>query len=48
VGGLWLAGGLAVTAFSYGSAGPGGRYVITTGAIIYGAYRIMRGLARRP
>jgi hypothetical protein len=46
VGGLWLGGGLIVTLGSLAMASGGGRYVITTGAIAYGLFRIFRGLGR--
>lgn len=44
VGALWLGGGLAVTVISYSAASGGGRFVVTTGAIVYGAFRVLRGL----
>lgn len=46
VGSLWLGGGALVTAASYSAASGGGRYVVTTGAIVYGLWRIVRGLMR--
>lgn len=46
VGGAWLIGGLFVTVLSFQTASDGGRYVVTTGAIVYGAVRIGRGLLR--
>lgn len=43
-GGLWFMGGVAVTAFSYLAAGPGGgRYVLAWGAILFGAIQFIRG-----
>lgn len=50
IGGAWLVGGILVTAVSYSMAANspgGGHYFITTGAIIYGGFRIFRGLASR-
>lgn len=48
IGALWLVGGLVVTLGSYSSASSsgGGRYVVTTGAIVIGVVRIVRGLLR--
>lgn len=46
IGGAWLIGGLFVTLLSYQAASGGGRYLVTTGAIVYGAVRIGRGLLR--
>jgi hypothetical protein len=49
VGVAWLAGGLLVTGLSYSAAAAspgGGRYLVTTGAIVYGAVRLVRGLSR--
>ncbi len=39
-GSLWFFGGIICTAISYTSASPGGSYVVTWGAIIYGAMKI--------
>lgn len=44
-GSLWFIGGVIVTAVSYSAAGGGGRYVITWGAIIFGAVQFIRGLS---
>lgn len=44
-GSLWLVGGLAVTLFTYSSASGGGTYVVTWGAIIFGAIQLFRGLS---
>jgi hypothetical protein len=43
---LWFFGGLAVTAITYAAASGngGGTYVVTWGAIIFGAVDIVRGL----
>jgi len=47
VGALWCLGGLAVTYFSYQSAASGGgRYVVTWGAVVFGAVQFFRGLAQ--
>ncbi len=46
VGGAWLGGGLLVTVVSYGAATGGGRFVVATGAIVYGLVRIVRGVTR--
>lgn len=48
VGALWFAGGVLITYGSYvvATEGGGGQYVITTGAIVYGAVRMVRGLSR--
>lgn len=47
VGGLWLFGGLAVTAFTYLGASGGGSYVVAWGAIIFGGLQFFRGLAAK-
>jgi hypothetical protein len=41
----WLIGGLAVTLISYNLAilGGGGKYVVTTGIMLYGVSQIIRG-----
>jgi hypothetical protein len=47
VGGLWLLGGLLVTIVSYSLAASspnGGHFIIATGAMLYGALRLFRGL----
>jgi hypothetical protein len=45
VGGLWCVGGLVVTAITYGMASSrGGTYIITWGAVIFGAIQFFRGL----
>jgi hypothetical protein len=47
VGGAWLLGGLLVTIGSYSLAASspgGGHYVIASGAMLYGAIRLLRGL----
>lgn len=41
IGALWFFGGLAVTGVSYYMAGPGGGYLITWGAVIFGGLRIV-------
>lgn len=47
IGGLFLLGGLGVTLASYAAvADGGGSYVVTTGAIVYGLFRLVRGLVR--
>lgn len=47
VGAAWLVGGLLVTGVSYSMASAGGgRYLVTTGAIVYGLMRIGRGVVR--
>lgn len=42
-GAMWFIGGLAVTIASYRAAGNGGRFVVTTGAIFFGAVQFVRG-----
>jgi hypothetical protein len=44
-GALWFAGGGLVTALSYASTGVGGKYFIAWGAVIFGAFQLLRGLA---
>jgi|GEM_PF-2186868 len=44
VGGLWLIGGLLVTALTYSASSGGGTYVVTYGAIIIGAVQFIGGL----
>jgi hypothetical protein len=46
VGAAWLVGGLLVTVWSYAATSGGGRYVIAYGAVVYGAIRLLRGLAK--
>ncbi|MDP2316518.1 MAG: hypothetical protein Q8P41_26735 [Pseudomonadota bacterium] len=46
VGGLVLAGGLGVTLAAYLATEAGGAYIVTTGAIAYGLFRVVRGLFR--
>jgi hypothetical protein len=45
---LWAAGaiilGIIITAISYNSAAPGGRYLVTGGLFIYGAINLIRAL----
>lgn len=43
-GSLWLIGGLFITIFTYTTAGSGGSYVVTWGAIIFGGAQLIRGL----
>ena len=45
-GALWCVGGILVTAASYRAASRGGTYVVAWGAIIFGAIKFFRGLAR--
>jgi hypothetical protein len=47
-GALWCIGGIVVTAVSYSAAASagGGTYVITWGAVVFGAIQFFRGLAR--
>jgi hypothetical protein len=50
VGGAWLLGGLLVTLGSYSMAASspgGGHYVIASGAMLYGVFRLLRGLMAR-
>lgn len=47
MGGAWLVGGLLVTIVTYSMVANnpnGGHYFIATGAILYGAFRVFRGL----
>ena len=43
-GALWCVGGLAFSFLSYYFATAGGRYVVATGAIIWGAIQAIKGL----
>jgi len=43
-GALWCIGGIGVTAATYSAASGGGRYVVTWGAIVFGAIQFVRGL----
>jgi len=48
LGAAWLIGGILVTAVSYSIAAnspTGGHYLIATGAIVYGLFRVIRGLS---
>lgn len=44
-GGLWCAGGILVTALTYGAAAGsgGGKYVVAWGAIVFGGIQFFRG-----
>jgi len=44
-GALWCIGGTFVTLISYSSTSNGGSYVVTWGAIVFGAIQFFRGLA---
>jgi DnaJ-like protein len=44
IGMCWLIGGLVITGIAYNAAPAGGTYIVTWGAILYGAYQILRGL----
>ncbi len=46
VGGLWFAGGLGLTLWSMQDGGLGGRMVLAWGPMVYGLFRIARGLMR--
>ena len=41
---IWLVGGLLITLLSYSAAVGGGTYIVTYGAIAYGAIRLLTGL----
>ncbi|HAS42941.1 MAG TPA: hypothetical protein DCS93_20845 [Microscillaceae bacterium] len=43
-GALWCIGGIVVTAASYSAASGGGTYVVTWGAILFGAVQFFKGL----
>lgn len=45
-GGFWLGGGLIVTVVSYMATGGEGSYVVTWGAMIYGAFLLIRAMAQ--
>ncbi|OJJ17051.1 hypothetical protein BKI52_30515 [marine bacterium AO1-C] len=44
-GALWCIGGIVITAASYSAASGGGTYVVTWGAIVFGAIQFFKGLA---
>ena len=46
IGSLWLGGGTFVTIFSYLLAQGGGRYMLAWGAIVYGGFRLFKGLGQ--
>lgn len=46
-GALWCVGGTAVTVFTYAAASGGGRYVVTYGAIIWGAIQFFKGYSAK-
>lgn len=46
IGGLWMVGGIVVTAVTFSAASGGGKYVIAWGAIIFGGIQFFTGLAR--
>jgi len=43
----WLIGGSIVTALTYAAASDGGIYVITYGAIIFGAVQLIKGIIEK-
>ncbi len=45
-GAAWLVGGAVITAATYSAASGGGTYVVTWGAIIFGAIQMLAGLAQ--
>lgn len=45
-GALWCVGGIVVTAVTYSAARGGGTYVVTWGAIIFGAIQFFRGVGQ--
>jgi hypothetical protein len=48
IGAAWCIGGVVVTAVTYSAASEGGgTYIVTWGAIIFGAVQFFRGLAQR-
>jgi len=46
IGALWCGGGLAVTAITFSAASGGGVYVVTWGAVIFGAIQFLRGVGQ--
>lgn len=46
-GSLWLVGGLLITIVTYSAASGGGTYVVTWGAIVFGAIQLIKGLANQ-
>jgi len=46
-GALWFIGGIVITAVTYSAASGGGTYVVTWGAIIFGAFQFIKGLINR-
>lgn len=46
-GALWFFGGIIITAVTYSAASGGGTYVVTWGAIIFGAIQFFKGLMNR-
>lgn len=46
VGGAFLSGGAIITYATYAAAAAGGTYVVTTGALVYGVFRLLRGVVR--
>lgn len=43
-GALWCIGGIIVTSVGYSSASGGGSYLVTWGAILFGALQFFKGL----
>jgi len=43
-GGLWMFGGIIVTAVTMSAASGGGRYVVAWGAIVFGGIQFFRGI----
>ena len=46
---IWLLGGISVTIgrYAYGQTNGGGGYILTYGAIIYGAFKLLSGIHKR-
>jgi len=41
---LWAGSGLLLTVLTYGAAGPGETYYVFWGAVLYGGWRLIRGI----
>jgi hypothetical protein len=45
-GALWCMGGIIVTTVTYIMAGEGGTYIVTWGAIVFGAFQFFKGFVQ--
>jgi hypothetical protein len=46
IGAIWCIGGTLVTVLTYQAASGGGHYIVAWGAIVFGGFQFLRGLAQ--